>query len=54
MKDFKWKRLAILLLCLLMCLSSALAEDSEAALPENVEIEGVAVDEEDSVSELDA
>lgn len=33
MKDFKWKRLAILLLCLLMCLSSALAEDSEAALP---------------------
>ena len=54
MKDFKWKRLAILLLCLLMCLSSALAEDSEAALPENVEIEGIDVDEEDSVSELDA
>ena len=47
----------VLLLCLLLCLPLALAEENETELPElteNVEIEGIAVDEEDSVSELDA
>ena len=53
----KRKRFIALLLCVLLCCTMALAEESEAEPPqlgEDIEVEGVASDEEDNVSELDA
>lgn len=57
MNHSKWKAVWALLLCVLLCCTMALAEESEAEPPqlgEDVEVEGVASDEEDNVSELDA
>ena len=57
MNHSKWKAVWALLLCVLLCCTMALAEESEAEPPqlgEDIEVEGVASDEEDNVSELDA
>ena len=56
MNHSKWKAVWALLLCVLLCCTMALAEESEAEPPqlgEDIEVEGVASDEEDNVSELD-
>ena len=52
MNHSKWKAVWALLLCVLLCCTMALAEESEAEPPqlgEDIEVEGVASDEEDNV-----